>query len=103
MNKVSIYVPTTIYDKPADMLAAQVAVWVARRLSSLYGGATKTPGIGYYVADNGSLIIEPVHIVSSLYDVDNPCAVNRIARVIKRVMSQESVLIERTQSEVTFL
>lgn len=108
MHKISIYVPsTTDIDTDNQALSLRVTSKVAHRLSRFFGGATMTDGNGYYVANDGKLVTERVHIVSSLADDDSlllhTSSVNRLANMIKRVMTQESVLVEITEAQARFI
>lgn len=108
MRKVSVYVPsTTNVDNPDHALSLRVTSKVAKRLSQYFGGATCTDGQGYYVADDGALIVESVHIVSSIVSDDALLVhvdhIDRLARMVKRAMSQESVLVEYTAAQARFI
>lgn len=95
IRHVSVTVPGTIaIDKPAPRLQKKLAQEIAETMTRRYGGATMTNATGYYMADSGAIIREPVIIVES-YVLDNrdpePLA-RTLAQHIRRRMSQESTL-----------
>lgn len=106
-NFVSVYVPGTFGLSGAldPKVKAQVTSETARRLSSAFGGATAQNAEGYYVADNGELVVENVTIVKSYHD-KTPAQALEIARSIadwlKVTLEQELVSIE-TESGLEFV
>lgn len=106
-NFVSVYVPGT-FGLSGDLdpaTKAKVTSETARRLSSAFGGATATNAQGYYVADNGELVVENVTIVKSYHDLDTAGALNiarNIAQWLKDTLQQELVSIE-TESGLEFV
>lgn len=95
IRHVSVTVPGTIaVDKPAPRLQKKIAQEIAETLTKRYGGATVTNATGYYMADSGDIIREPVIIVEShvLDDRDPEPLARTLAQHVKRRMSQESTL-----------
>ena len=61
-HKVTIYVPATVdVDKEVDN-AAQVDA-AAALLSGMFGGATSSPAVGYWLTASGQLVKEKTTIV----------------------------------------
>ena len=109
-NFVSVYVPGTNGlpgAKKSDLSNSEQSRYareVALRLSSKFGGATSAPAIGYYVADNGVLVEEPVIIVKAFHDhvadaFEYACTV---AAWLKSELCQELVSVE-TESGLQFV
>jgi hypothetical protein len=101
-RKVSLYVPSThSVGKPLPAgKHEQLVRDVAKEFSKNFGGATATPGEGFYTADNGELIVERVTIVTSFHDKETREAlaiVIPIAQVIKTRYGQEAIAIETEQ------
>lgn len=101
-RKVVLYVPSTQnVGKPLPAGKHEALVRdVAKQFSKSFGGATATPGEGYYTADNGELIRERVTLVTSFHDKSTSEAlaiVIPIAQVIKTRYGQESIAIETEQ------
>lgn len=69
-TEIKFYIPTT-EDKTitisGDRVKSRVQE-VASQLSEWYGGATSSEGVGYYKAEDGTLITERVVIVSCMTD-----------------------------------
>jgi len=109
-NFVSVYVPGTNGlpgTEKSDLSNSEQSRYareVALRLSSKFGGATSAPAIGYYVADNGVLVEEPVIIVKAFHDhvadaFEYACTV---AAWLKSELCQELVSVE-TESGLQFV
>jgi len=96
---VSFYVPSTwAKDQPIDANEYKKRIdAIAEHFSNLFGGATVAKGIGYYVANDGSLIQEEVSVVSSIVigDLNNDdlSTVLEIASVYANAWLQESILV----------
>ena len=101
MHKLSIYVPSTRNTDQVTDNAKYVAI-IAKTLSSLYGGCSVSKIDGYYVAENGTLIAECIDCVYTFANDAEKLAKtgNYIARWLKRVMRQESVLVTIERMEI---
>ena len=104
---VSVYVPGThdISHAIDSKKRALIVDNIARRLSSKFGGATSTSGIGYYVSNTGQLIREKITIVKSYHDHDPAAALEYtsvLARELCHELTQESVTIE-TNDGIDFI
>lgn len=109
-NFVAVYVPGTNGLPGTDKseldptTQKRYACEIARRLASKFGGATSSPAVGYYVADNGVLVEESIIIVKSFYD-NIADAVNfalDAAAWLKSELHQELVSVE-TESGLQFV
>lgn len=106
-RKVSLYVPSTQnVGKPLPQGKHEALVTdVAKQFSKHFGGATATPGEGFYTAENGELIRERVTIVTSYHDKTTSEAlaiVIPIAQVIKFRYGQEAITVE-TENGIEFI
>lgn len=85
-HKVSVYVARPEHIEP-----------VARMLSNTFGGATAQPTQGFWIMSDGSLAIDPTHIVYSFtpeaVTLDHP-TVQEAIKFIFANSSEESVAIE---------
>lgn len=70
-HKIELYIPTTLYDKPiTKAVLDRREKTIGRQFSDWFGGATETHSNGYYVAQDGQLIVETIRRVSSFTDSD---------------------------------
>lgn len=60
-------------------------------------GATITSGKGIYKHDNGEIVIEETIIVQ-VYEFDNPINVQKICDQLKKVLNQESIAVEKQET-----
>ena len=61
-HKITVYVPATVdVDKAVDNTAQVDAA--AALLSGLFGGATSSPAVGYWLTSSGQLVKESTTIV----------------------------------------
>lgn len=85
-HKVSIYVARPEHIQP-----------VARMLSNAFGGATALPTQGFWIMSDGSLAIDPTHIVYSCtpeaVSLDHP-VVQEAIRFVFANSNEESVAVE---------
>ena len=98
-DRVALYVPGT-YNVSQPLTkenAERVVGETARFLSQLFGGATSQVASGYYVASDGTLVIEQITIVYSytrrLSRMQRQ-AVLEHAAYLKRQLGQELVTVE---------
>jgi hypothetical protein len=95
--RFAVYVPSTINVNEETDNNEQV-IFVMKRLSELFGGATSTPSKGGWVCQNGDLVIETVNIVyafcTSEQAVEKFEDVLSICEKLKREMNQEAVTLE---------
>src|SRR5262245_55635873 len=98
-TRVALYVPGTynvsqpLTKKNADRVVEETA----RFLSQLFGGATSQVASGYYVASDGTLIVETITIVYSYtkrLSRTQRQAVFERAELLKRELGQELVTVE---------
>lgn len=96
-HKITIYVPATVdVDKAADN-AAQVDA-VAALLSGLFGGATSSPAVGYWLTGGGKLVRENTTIVFAF--AAEEALENGVDKVVdfcndlKAEMAQEAIALE---------
>lgn len=79
-------------------------VHVARVISKHAGGGFVTRSDGYYIADNGDLIIEKNYIVSTVTDDEKTIQyVKRLAKKLASLYKQESVLVRVHNVDVSFI
>lgn len=98
-HRIVVYVPSTYDgDKPARMMQRRATKKAARRLSQLFGGATQTKALGYWVSSEKGLISERQNIVfSACTEQDKESkqeAVLTFARALCKWMKQEAVTVE---------
>lgn len=98
-HRIAVYVPSTFDgNKPARMMQRKATKKAARRLSALFGGATQTKALGYWVSSEKGLISERQNIVfSACTEQDKESkqeAVLTFARALCKWMKQEAVTVE---------
>lgn len=85
-HRVSVYVARPEHIQP-----------VARMLSAVFGGATAQPAQGFWIMSDGSLAIDPTHIVYSCTPkavmLDHP-VVQEAIRYVFANSNEESVAVE---------
>lgn len=96
-SKVTVYVPsTTDVDKVIDNRPQVEAV--ARLLSDCFGGATASPVKGYWVANNGDLVVENTTMVFAYCTTEQATIhmpeIIQKCRELKRDMGQEAIAME---------
>ena len=95
-RKITVYIPgTSDIDKAADN--SGWAADAAHLLSSLYGGATSTENIGYWVSGTGELVQEKIITVFSYAEklTDNDVSkVIEFCENMKRELKQEAISLE---------
>lgn len=96
-HKITVYVPATVdVDKAVDN-AAQVDA-AAALLSGLFGGATSSPAVGYWLTGSGRLVKENTTVVFAFAAED--ALESGIDKVIdfcdnlKEEMRQEAIALE---------
>lgn len=94
-KKVSIYVPSTILDKPAPQNVIDYYIDdTLKKLSSMFGGATRINANGCWLSDSCGLITENVTICYSFCNKYNKRKVFEIAENLKSVFNQEAISVE---------
>lgn len=98
-HRIAVYVPSTFEgNKPARMMQRRATKKAARRLSQLFGGATQTKALGYWVSSEKGLIAERQNIVySACTEEDKQTklqAVLTFAQALCKWMKQEAVTVE---------
>jgi hypothetical protein len=101
-NRVTFYVPSTQnVGQPLPTRERKALVSrVERVFAQEFGGATRTEGVGSYVANDGSLIQERVTLVTSYHALETSEAlaiVIPLAQAIKAEYGQEAIAIETEQ------
>lgn len=96
-HKVTIYVPATVdVDKEVDN-SVQVDA-AAALLSGLFGGATSSPAVGYWLTSSGQLVKEKTTVVFAFADEkaleDGADKVVDFCRNLKEEMRQEAIALE---------
>ena len=93
MFKLTIYVPST--SGITSINNEKYVRQICQVLSAIYGGCSSSKVEGYYVANNGQLVIEAITTVYTFSS--NAEKLGRtgdyVARWLKRILKQESVLI----------
>ena len=95
-KKVSIYVPSTMHDKPApENIINYYVNDTLKKLSVMFGGATATAAIGsYYSSELDKLIQEKITICYAFCDNYDLSALQSICENLKTVFQQESISLE---------
>ena len=96
-HKITVYVPATVdVDKAVDN-SAQVDA-AAALLSGLFGGATSSPAVGYWLTSSGQLVNEKTTVVFAFADEkaleDGADKVVDFCRNLKEEMRQEAIALE---------
>ena len=96
-SKVTLYIPATIHTTKAINNIKEVKA-AAKLLSELFGGATSTPAVGYWMSDASGLVKEKTTLVFAYCnqaDLENGIdEVVNFCRQLKIDMDQESVAME---------
>lgn len=98
----SIYVPSTYKGNPIpEHVHRDITHAIADIMSRFFGGSTSVPGHGFWNDNEGKLVAEPVHIVTSGHKpqkysdlLANLMTINAIAYGIGKAMGQYSVAVE---------
>lgn len=95
-KKISIYVPSTMHDKPAPENVINYYVNdTLKKLSVMFGGATATNAIGsYYSNELNKLIQEKITICYAYCENYNRDDLVSICENLKTVFQQESISLE---------
>ena len=96
-SKVTIFIPsTTDVNKPIDESA--YIDRAAAELSKLFGGATSTPALGFWLSDSEGLVRERVNLVySNCTDAqlnEHIESVIEFCETIKAELNQEAIALE---------
>lgn len=96
-SKITVFVPATTHVGKPTNNAVQVQA-TAEMLSRLFGGATSSSAIGYWVSESAGLIKEKTTVVFAYCDqtaLENHIeAVVDYCKAMKKDMGQESVALE---------
>lgn len=91
-SKVEVFVPgTTGVSEITD--TSSYVEQTARYLSEWFGGSTVTENKGYYVADNGELIIEPIFIVWAF------CSTKQLEKFAPKVIAWAEKMCKELRQE----
>lgn len=103
-KKISIYVPSTMHDKPAPENVINYYVNdTLKKLSIMFGGATMTEARGsWYSTELDKLITEKVYICYSYCDSYDLAALQSICENLKTVFQQEAISLE-TENGLMFV
>jgi len=98
-HKITLFVPSTYEgNKPAKRLQKKVARKAASRFSVLFGGATATNAVGFWMSKEKGLIPEKQILISSNCTASDKAAklenVLSFAKAICKYMKQEAVSVE---------
>lgn len=94
-KKVSIYVPSTILDKPAPENVVKFYIEdTKKKLSAMFGGSTSINAVGSWLSDSCGLINENVTICYSYCSRFNKKKIKAIAQNLKTVFKQEAISVE---------
>ena len=96
-HKITVYVPATVdVDKAVDNTAQVDAA--AALLSGLFGGATSSPAVGYWLTSSGQLVKEKTTVVFAFAAEksleDGADKVVDFCRNLKEEMRQEAIALE---------
>lgn len=96
-SKITVYVPATVGVDTATDNSAQVAA-TASLLAELFGGATSTPAIGYWLSPAAGLVAENTTVVFAYAaDADLQNGIERVlehCEALKVEMGQEAIALE---------
>lgn len=103
-KKVSVYVPSTMHDRPAPENVVNYYVNdTLKKLSMMFGGATATTATGsYYSHELNKLITESVTICYAFCDSYNMEDLTAICKNLKTVFQQEAISLE-TENGLMFV
>lgn len=104
-KKISIYVPSTMHDRPApENIVNYYVNDTLKKLSVLFGGATATRAIGsWYSTELDKLITEDITICYSYCENYNRDDLVAICENLKTVFQQESVSLELSDQGLIFV
>lgn len=104
-KKVSIYVPSTMHDKPAPENVINYYVNdTLKKLSVMFGGATATRAIGsWYSTELEKLITEQITICYAYCEEYNRDDLISICENLKNVFMQESISLELSDQGLMFI
>ena len=98
-KKVRIYVPSTVNvrERASKELIHKWVIATHEFLTGKFGGATSQEGLGSYKANDGTLVIEDVVIVTAFASKVTDADIEDIAKFIgkiKAAFSQEYISVE---------
>ena len=95
-NKISIYVPSTMHDKPAPENVINYYVNdTLKKLSIMFGGATATTAAGAWFSESlNKVITEKVTICYAFCESYNRSDIVAICDNLKNVFMQECISVE---------
>ena len=104
-KKVSIYVPSTMHDKPApENIVNYYVNDTLEKLSKLYGGATATRAVGsWYSTKLNKLITEEITICYAYCESYNRNDLVSICENLKTVFQQEAISLELSDQGLMFV
>lgn len=104
-KKVSIYVPSTMHDKPAPENVVNYYINdTLKKLSVMFGGATAQVVNGaWYSAELDKVIQEKITICYSYCENYNRDELINICENLKTVFQQESISLELSDSGLMFV
>ena len=103
-KKISIYVPSTLHDKPAPQNIINYYVNdTLKKLSVMFGGATATTARGsWFSTELNKLIVEDITICYAFCDNYDLSKLIFICENLKTVFEQESISLE-TENGLMFV
>lgn len=99
-TKYSFYIGLNDKDSKVQVMETLTASNIINRVFIENGvdGATLTSGKGIYKHDNGAVVIEETIIVQ-VYEFGAPINVRQICEDLKRLLNQESIAVEKRDTD----
>ena len=101
MKKYTMYIGLNDKDSHAQEITTLDAYKVVTNLLLPVGGATITEGRGLYTHDNGTVVVENT-LVCVVFGGDKEVIVDAVQQ-IKQALNQESIAVEETETNSTFI
>lgn len=104
-KKVSIYIPSTMHDKPAaENIVNYYVNDTLKKLSVMFGGATATTALGsWYSQELNKLITEKITICYAFCDEYDQEKLVAICDNLKTVFQQETISLELSDQGLMFV
>lgn len=106
MNKLTFYVGLFDKDTKIQRFTTTEAYKIVERFTAeTFGGGTISESTGIYRHDDGTVVVEPslrIEVYTQPERLNERLAVSEFIATLKKVLNQESILVEESQIQYDF-